>query len=111
MLSDKWLSKYGLLENFNTKILSFGYVLDFQAPSSGMDPRVPCCGMKVNPTRYLWCKYECFLTSGCEDMDLKKTLTQCEATERHGTGMCTAVVSTIALCTSCSRAKKRKISF
>ena len=29
MLSDKWLSKYGLVENFNTKILSFGYVLDF----------------------------------------------------------------------------------
>ena len=28
-LSDKWLSKYGLLENFNTKIISFGYVLDF----------------------------------------------------------------------------------
>ena len=28
-LSDKWLSKYGLLENFNAKILSFGYVLDF----------------------------------------------------------------------------------
>ena len=40
MLSDMWLSKYGLLENFNAKImdfqktltqkiLSFGYVLDF----------------------------------------------------------------------------------
>ena len=29
MLSDKWLSKYGLLENFNAKILSLGYLLDF----------------------------------------------------------------------------------
>ena len=29
MLFDKLLSKYGLLENFNTNILSFGYVLDF----------------------------------------------------------------------------------
>ena len=29
MLSDKWLSKYGLLENFNAKTLSFGYVIDF----------------------------------------------------------------------------------
>ena len=27
--SDKWLSKYGLLQNFNTRILSFGHVLDF----------------------------------------------------------------------------------
>ena len=37
-----------------------------------MDPGVRCCGMKANPTRYLWCKYECFLT-GCQDMD-----TQCD---------------------------------
>ena len=29
MLSDKWLSKYGLPENFNPKILYFEYVLDF----------------------------------------------------------------------------------
>ena len=29
MLSDKWLSKYGFLENFDAKILSFGDVLDF----------------------------------------------------------------------------------
>ena len=29
MLSDKWLSRYRLLENFNTKILVFGDVLDF----------------------------------------------------------------------------------
>ena len=30
-LSDKWLPKYmyGCPENFNAKILSFGYVLDF----------------------------------------------------------------------------------
>ena len=29
LLSDKWLSKYWLLENYNAKILSIGYVLDF----------------------------------------------------------------------------------
>ena len=30
---------------------------------------VGCHGMKANPTRYLWCKYECFLTSGCQNID------------------------------------------
>ena len=39
-----------------------------------MDPRVRCHGMKANPTGYLWSKYECFLMSGCQDMDLSKTL-------------------------------------
>ena len=29
MLSDKWLPRYRLLENVNTKILVFGDVLDF----------------------------------------------------------------------------------
>ena len=29
MFSDKWLSRYGLLENFNTDILLFEDVLDF----------------------------------------------------------------------------------
>ena len=29
MLSDKWLLRYRLLENFNTKILVFGDVLGF----------------------------------------------------------------------------------
>ena len=29
MPSDKWLLRYRLLENFNTKILVFGDVLDF----------------------------------------------------------------------------------
>ena len=29
MLSDKWLPRYRLLENFNTKILVFGDILDF----------------------------------------------------------------------------------
>ena len=42
MLSDKWLSKYGLPENFKTKILYFEYVLDFdlyppQAKTLGSD--------------------------------------------------------------------------
>ena len=34
-----------------------------------MDPGVRCHGMKANPTRYLWSKYECFLMSGCQDID------------------------------------------
>ena len=38
-----------------------------------MDPWVRCHGMKANSTRYLWSKYECFLMSGCQDMDLSKT--------------------------------------
>ena len=38
-----------------------------------MDPRVRCHEMKANPTGYLWSKFECFLMSGCQDMDLSKT--------------------------------------
>ena len=41
-----------------------------------MDPGVRCHGMKANPTRYLWSKYECFLMSGCQDIDFLKTLTK-----------------------------------
>ena len=41
-----------------------------------MDPGVRCHGMKANPTGYLWSKYECFLMSGCQDIDFKKTLTK-----------------------------------
>ena len=60
------------------QILSFGYVLDVlplaphpTPPPPGMDTRTRarCGGVKANPTRYQWCKYECFLTSGFEDMD------------------------------------------
>ena len=39
-----------------------------------MDPWVRCHGMKANRTGYLWSKNECFLMSGCQDMDLSKTL-------------------------------------
>ena len=46
------------------------------SPTTGMDPGVPCCGMKANPKRYLWCKYERFPMNGCQNMDFKKTLTQ-----------------------------------
>ena len=66
MLSDKRLPRYRLLENFNIKILLFG---DELALPPGMDPRVQCHGMKANPTGYLWSKYECFLMSGCQDID------------------------------------------
>ena len=54
-LSDMWLSKYGLLENFDAKILSVGYVLDFDfwVPPPGMDPGVCRLEMKANPKRYI----------------------------------------------------------
>ena len=68
MLSDEWLSRYGLLKNFNTIIAIFEGVL-YSAPSPGLDPGAWCHGMKANPTGYLWSKYECFLKSGCQDMD------------------------------------------
>ena len=42
-----------------------------------MDPGVRCHGMKANPIGYLLSKYECFLTTGCQDIDLKKTFTVC----------------------------------
>ena len=32
--------------------------------------------MKANPIGYLWSKYECFLTTGCQDIDSSKTLTK-----------------------------------
>ena len=41
-----------------------------------MDPGVQCHGMRAYPTGYLWSKYECFLMSGCQDIDFEKTLTK-----------------------------------
>ena len=38
------------------------------APPWGMDPGVRSHGMKANPPRYLWSKYECFLMSGRWDI-------------------------------------------
>ena len=71
MLSDKRLSVYGLPGNFTAKILHFGYVLDFDLwPHPGYDPWGVSHGMKANPTGYLWSKYECFVTSNFQDMDL-----------------------------------------
>ena len=43
-----------------------------------MDPGVRCHGIKANPIGYLWSKYECFLTTGCQVMDFEKTLTKCD---------------------------------
>ena len=40
-----------------------------QAPPPGMDLGVWCHEMKANYTRYLWCKYEWFPKSGCQNMD------------------------------------------
>ena len=48
-----------------------------------MDPGVRCHGMKANPTGYLWSKCECFLMSGCQDIDFYKTLTKWN---RNGNG-------------------------
>ena len=44
-----------------------------------MDPEVRSHGMKANPPGYLWSKYERFLASGCQDMNLNiELLTQCD---------------------------------
>lgn len=54
-------------------------------PPRGMDSRDSCPEMKVNPSGYLWSKYECFLTSGCQDMKSRtrgpwaNTLTRAQA--------------------------------
>ena len=62
-----------------------------------MDPGVRCHGMKANPTGYLWSKYECFLMSGCQDIDFYKTLPQSGTGTGTGTGTRTTGVTTIAL--------------
>ena len=54
--------------------------------------------MKTNLTGYLWSKYECFLISGCQDIDLK-TIMQCDRKENVDDW-----VYKIALHTLCSRA-------
>ena len=78
-----------------------------------MDPWVRCHGMKANPTGYLWSKYECFLMSGCKDMDLSKTQKW-----RDGNGNANvnadAKVTTIALpvlCTGELKIVSRMIDF
>ena len=50
------------------------YFILTSSPTPIMDPGVRCRGMKAYPTRYLWCKYECFLKSGCQNMDFAKIL-------------------------------------
>ena len=69
-----------------------------------MDPRVRCHGMKANPTGYLWSKYECFLMSGCQDMDLSKTL-------KWRDGNADAKVTTIALPVLCTGELKTPKNF
>ena len=63
-----------------------------------MDPWVRCHGMKANPTWYLWSKYECFLMSGCQDMDLSKT---CDG-NANANANADAKVTTIALPVLCT---------
>ena len=66
-----------------------------------MDPWVRCHGMKANPTGYLWSKYECFLMSGCQDMDLSKTKKWRDGND-NGNSNADAKVTTIALPVLCS---------
>ena len=66
-----------------------------------MDPWVRCHGMKANPTRYLWSKYECFLMSGCQDMDLSKTQKWRDG-NGNGNANADAKVTTIALPVLCT---------
>ena len=76
-----------------------------------MDPRVRCHGMKANPTGYLWSKYECFLMSGCQDMDLSKTLKWRDGNANANTNAnanADAKVSTIALPVLCTGELKTK---
>ena len=65
-----------------------------------MDPRVRCHGMKANSIGYLWSKYECFLTTGCQDIDFSKTLTKCDGNgkENANTYDCGDYNSSFALC-------------
>ena len=43
-----------------------------------MDPGVQCHGMKANPLGYLWSKYECFLTTCCQDIRLLENFIKVE---------------------------------
>ena len=73
-----------------------------------MDPRVRCHRMKANPTGYLWSKYECFLMSGCQDMDLSKTKWR----DGNANANADAKVSTIALPVLCTgELKTYRITF
>ena len=73
-----------------------------------MDPWVRCHGMKANPTGYLWSKYECFLMSGCQDMDLSKTKNWRDGNGNgNGNGNPDAKVTTIALPVLCTGELKR----
>ena len=42
-----------------------------------MDPGDRILEMKSNHKGHVWSKYECFLISGCQEMDFWKTLTLC----------------------------------
>ena len=73
MLSDKWLSRYELLENFNADIPHFENALDFDpvAPSP-IHWHGPCGPMTWNesqPHRIPMIQAKCILISGCPDMD------------------------------------------
>ena len=61
--------------------------------------------MKAGPPGYLWSKYECFLMSGCRDMNFwkleYKTLSQCDGNaDADDRGDCNS-----SPCTSYRRAK------
>ena len=59
--------------------------------------------MKGNPTGYLYSKYECFLMSGCQDMDLSKTKKWRDGNgNTNGNANADAKVTTIALPVLCT---------
>ena len=66
-----------------------------------MDPKVWIHGMKADPPRYPWTKFERFLMSGCCDMDLSKTEKWRDG-NGNGNANADAKVSTIALPVLCT---------
>ena len=76
-----------------------------------MDPKVRCHEMKANPTGYLRSKYECFLMSGCQDMDLSKTKKWRDGNANaNANANADAKVTTIALPVLCTGELKETIS-
>ena len=44
------------------------------APPQGMNPGARTYGMKADPSRYLWPKYECFLIWDCQDISILRNI-------------------------------------
>ena len=101
MLSDEWLSRYRLLENFNTRmsILKVFLILT-SSPTPGLDSGARCHGMKACILSDEWLSRYGLLENFNASLTGMRT--------RTGTGTWTTGVTAIALCSSCSRANKKK---